>query len=203
MQKDIFLLYVKSDKYLMISEPDPEIYPEYDDYFKGDKLPDEWIAKGIEIKRKNRPLLDFIGWMQRAPAITDYTKKILEQYISKFVQFVYITSLKRKKIFALNVIQSIDCLDLYKSEIKYSSNGDRILYFKSYYFDEKKIDEIKEIPIFKVPQVPDEIFVNKKFADYIVSKNLRGVGFAYPIKAFSYLFEDDVTNIDKYFPDMP
>lgn len=201
MQNKIYIFYVKSDKNLTLLEPNPDLYPEFDNYFVGKIMPNDWTPPEIKIYRKNSPMLAFIGWMQRAPVIIEDIKKKLEPFISQYVQFFYLTTVKGKRLFAINVIKVVDCLDLNKSDIRYaSSNKNRILHFKSYVFDENKANEAIKVPIFKVPQAPNEIFVTKDFIEQIISNKLYGAGFAYPSKAISYLFEDDVTNINNFLP---
>jgi hypothetical protein len=185
----IFFLYAKSNDRLSLGPADLSYFK---NRFVGKKLPRNWTAPPVEIYDKSKPMGDFVGWMLKAPVISEKAKKILEPFISKYVQFLYMMEMKDTKLYAMNVIHVIDCLDLNKSDVRYYSHlPDKkvIRRINKYCFDYDKLAFHKNLLIFKIPQTLSEVFVTSDFVDIVQSNNLEGAGFGNPERGLAYLFD--------------
>lgn len=157
----------------------------FQSHFMGKKLPDSWSFKDIEIDGKSYPVRDFVGWMLQAPVFSERAKECLYPLISPHVQFLYMATIKKKKLYAVNVLQLEDCLDLDKSEITYSSdNSKRIIDITKVIFDNSKVPTS---PIFKLLQDPGQVFVNDDFVKLVIDNKLKGAHFVDPADDLWYL----------------
>lgn len=76
----------------------------------------------------------------------------------------------------MNIINVLDCLDVEKSDLKFFSDGKRIMRIKRYVFQEKILD--MNTTIFKLENKKrGEIFVNEQTKLLIENASLEGVIF--------------------------
>lgn len=188
-KEKIYLLFPKSGNGFALNPIDLDYF---ENCFVGRKMPMDWVAPPVEFYQKSRPAKDFVGWMLAAPVVSEKAKQTLEPYVSKDVQFLYMLTVKKTKLYAINITRVVDCLDLEKSDVRYYSHIEHekvIRRINKYMFDYEKLANQKNLLIFKIPQTFSEVFVTSKFVDIVESNNLTGAGFGDPEKGLSYLFE--------------
>lgn len=178
----IYMLNVYSEKAITIMPGDLDYFQEH---FLGEKLPDTWMFKNIEIDKKSYPARDFVSWMLQVPVVTEKAKDVLCPLISPYVQFLYMTTIKKKKLYAVNVLRSENCLDFQKSDVVYSSDDPgRIINVGKVVFDDSKIPNI---PIFKLNPAIGKVFVNEDFVKLVIDNKLKGAHFVEPSDELWYL----------------
>ncbi len=176
------MLNVYSEKAITIMPGDLDYFQEH---FVGEKLPDTWTFSNIEICKKSYPVRNFIGWMLQVPVVTEKTKDVLYPLISPYVQFLYMTTIKKKKLYAINVLQLENCLDLEKSDVIYSSDDpERIINVGKVVFNKSKIPSF---PIFKLNPYIGKIFVDENFVKLVIDNKLKGAHFVEPSDDLWYL----------------
>jgi hypothetical protein len=153
-----------------------------------------WAPPPVKVDGKSLRLRDFVSWMLQAPVVSLKAKECLEPLISPFVEFLPLVELRGIAYFAMNVIQLVDCLNYGDSEILYSkSDPDRILRIKEYRF---RSDRVRTVPVFKVPEVPSDVFVMQPFVDLIIRTRLTGAKFADPgVNPFRGIVKGESCNI--------
>ena len=171
----------------------PDDLDYFQTHFIGKPMCHNWQTPPVEIYGKSLKLGDFIGWMLTAPVISEKAKRILEPFISPYVEFLPFIELRGKQFFALNVIELVDCLDKKKSTIRYAPDDPTyILSIGNFFFDAQRV---KNVPIFKVAEYPKSVFVTHQFVELIVKNKLRGAAFADPsIEPFGRIMSGDPLN---------
>ena len=149
-------------------------------HFIGHRMRQSWKLPTFRILRHSRPIRDFVGWNLAALTITEKAKAALEPLIGEDVEFLPFATIKGKRLYAVNVIRIIDCLDMKKSNMSFSSDiPGRVIFAMGFMFDPKKVEPC---PIFKVPQWRGSIFVSHDFVEVVVRSKLTGAGFDNPEK---------------------
>jgi hypothetical protein len=139
-----------------------------------------WRPPKHSIIRPSKTVRDFVGWVLGALVVTARARACLEPLIGKHVEFFRFTKIGDNVLYAVNVIEVIDCLDLSKSNLSYSHEDPKhVIGAFGFVFDEEKV---QAVPIFKVPQWTGSIFVSDEFAKVVVCNKLTGAGFDDPTK---------------------
>lgn len=146
--------------------------------FIGLPMHNHWVPPTLRIVGKSKRNRDFISWMLTAPVISERGKEALQLIIAPYVEFLPLIKLKNVQYFALNVTCLIECLDKARSDILYAPNNE-IQSIDKYYFIE---DKIEQVPIFKVKEWPNDVFVTEPFIDQVHKFNLQGAEFVDPSK---------------------
>lgn len=172
---DVWTLWDNGDKYVSI---EPYDLPYYQEHFIGKRMFNTWEPKPFELLGKSKPMADIIGWMLSAPIMTEKAVNALAPLIGEYVEFLPFGKLRKKEVFAVNVLFSVDCLDYDKTEVVYFDKGRTGAYdINQFYFDAALVPDV---PIFKAPDGGGMIFVRRPFVDAVIMHQLRGFQFADP-----------------------
>lgn len=146
-------------------------------HFVGKPMAHGWRPPKFSIMGASRPVRDFVSWSLSAPVVSGRAKDCLEAVIGPFVEFLPFATIKGKLLYAVNVIEVIDCLDRQASDLTYSPDEPGyVIGVGKYVFDKSKV---RPVPIFKVPETMD-LFVSDVFAQTVVDHKLTGAGFDDP-----------------------
>ena len=150
----------------------------FQDHFVGKHMAATWVSPVFTVSSKSRPVRDFISWFSAAMVVSERAKESLEPLIGRNVEFLPFATIKGSKFFAVNVIEVIDCLDHKASGVTHSpDDATRIIHVERFVFDNARL---RNVPLFKVPEWPGEIFVSEEFAKIVEDKKLAGAGFDNP-----------------------
>jgi hypothetical protein len=126
----------------------------------------------VRISNKSKPVRDFIAWMLDAPAVSERARSKLEAHLGERVEFLPLIHVKGVQVYAVNVLNMIDCLDIARSEVAFSaSKPGRVVSVIRFALDERKIPS--DPVIFKVPE-SGIVFISSSVADLIVEHRLSG-----------------------------
>ena len=108
------------------------------------------------------------------PAISQKAYNVLSNSFLNLVEiFPFAFNKKYGQYYFMNIINLLDCLDVEKSELKFSSDGKRIMRIKRYVFQEKILD--MNTTIFKLKNKRrGEVFVNEETKLLIENAGLEG-----------------------------
>ncbi|MDB5056270.1 MAG: hypothetical protein JWM44_4320 [Bacilli bacterium] len=147
-------------------------YPIYlKDRFIG-KPNTEWVeleattySKG---KKSNTPY-----FTSGIPVFNDKAIQVLHDFIKGKVEILPLVY-NEDKLYALNIINVLDCIDYMKAEVKKSRSG-TITGFIKYAF---KMDNVENEYIFKIPELlSTKIFVTDAFRNKVIENGLKGFKF--------------------------
>jgi hypothetical protein len=142
-------------------------------HFIGKTMLADWRPPKFQILGKSKPVRDFVSWMTCAPVVSEKAKNCLKDCLGDRVEFLPLIHIKNKQLFAINVLNFIDCLDVNQSDVAYSSEDPaRIITVYRYVFDPSKIPA--DPVIFKVPQDGNHTFISRTVVDIIVANQLTG-----------------------------
>lgn len=147
--------------------------------FDGRSLKDVWQPISMHLARSGKPT-SFPGLSMRVPAVTYHAWEVLKPYIRHEVEALPLDC-KDEPIFALNVINLADCLDVSRSQLEFF-NDSSIMEVKEYAFREHCIDDfylfvIKELPL-------SGLLVTDRFRKIVEENGLVGLNFL-PIRQSS------------------
>ena len=137
-----------------------------------------WQVPSLRVLRRSMKLRDFVSWDLSVLVVPSKAREALEKLIAPHVEFLSLIELKGEKLFAVNVIEVLHCLDREASNITFSPDDPtRIIHIGKFVFIPRKL---KRVPVFKVPEWPGAIFVSEEFVQLVVEAKLRGAGFENP-----------------------
>lgn len=165
----IYRLLTDSDKGLVLRS-DLEYFQTH---FVGQPLATGWHPPPVEVLNKSKPVRDFVSWMLAAPVLSERAVTALRPLISPYVEVLPLIEVKRKQLYAINVLHLIDCLDLARSEVTWSSTDpERVLNVRRFVFDPARLPA--DPVIFKVPEDTGEVFVSQSFVEAVIQHRLTG-----------------------------
>ncbi|MDB5056271.1 MAG: hypothetical protein JWM44_4321, partial [Bacilli bacterium] len=147
-------------------------YPKYfDEEFKG-KANTRWVPIEVENyskgKKSDTPYLT-----SGIPIFNDKALEVLQELIKGNVEILPLIY-QEHKLFALNVINVLDCIDYEKAKIKTFDDGTFWKFIK-YAF---KINAIQNENIFKIPEMLKiRVYVTDTFRDKVIESGLKGFKF--------------------------
>lgn len=165
----IYKLYTDADNGLVL-RTDLEYFQTH---FVGKPMRLSWEAPNLSILNKSKPLRDFTSWTLQALVISEKAKICLDPLIGRYVEFLPLVQIKTKQLYAINVLNILNCLNVERSSILHSpTNPDRIMSVHRFAFDEEKflLDPI----IFKVPEDLGCVFVSGTFVEAVIKNRLKG-----------------------------
>ncbi|MGV3774760.1 MAG: imm11 family protein [Verrucomicrobiales bacterium] len=169
MSTEIYTLLSQADKGLALAS-DLEYFQSH---FVGKPMRNTWCPPGIEILNHRKPVRDFVSWMLTAPVVSKRAKECLEDFLTDTVEFLPLMKVKRVQLYAINVINVIDCLDVGRSEVHYdSATGKSIVNVHRFSFFMERIPP--DARIFKVPEDTGSVFVFQNFIDKVIKHQLTG-----------------------------
>jgi hypothetical protein len=138
--------------------------------FYGSPMDDQWELPPLEILGKSKKLGDFVGWMLKAPIVSDRARTVLEPVVGSDAQFVRFHELGGRRYYGINVLRiERDLLDLNRSKCMRRKDGG-IAHCTQYVFT----DLPQELPsIFKISEGSD-VLVTSRFVDAVVENKLSG-----------------------------
>lgn len=145
------------------------------DHFDGAPMPKDWTPPEIKVVAPSQRNTDFISWLATVPVVSEKAKEALSSLIGPYVQFLPLIKLK-KQYYAMNVIHLVDCLDEETSRVTYRDDGTILNVYECFF----KEDRLIEVPIFKLPNYTNSVFVTRSFVDCVIDNRLRGAQFQDP-----------------------
>lgn len=170
MNVNIYRLRADSDIGIAI-QPDIGFFQKN---FIGKPLGTHWTPPKFKLLNQSKPVRDFVSWMLSAPVVSQRARNALLTHLGDRVEFLQLGKVKNNDLYAINVLNKVDCLDVAKSDVLFSdSDPARILSVHRYSFDLNRFqcDPI----IFKIPEGPGEVFVTDSFVRIVVENKLSGV----------------------------
>lgn len=189
---DVWLLKANPQNALSLST-DLDFFSEK---FDGRSMALDWVQPETGILGRSKKVKDFVSWMLCAPVVSEFAKECLEPIIGDYCEFLPLITVKNKKLYAINVLKLIECIDLEKSDIGYLvSNPKKISRISKYFF---YLEKLEDVPIFKTKEYPSHVFVRRKFADVVINNNLTGSVFIDPsVNPFDALLKGVSGNVLK------
>lgn len=162
----------KDSNVFMINEVDEEEL--YRKQFLGQALPEGFQLPKFElIGSRKKNMRDFMYGRAQSPILSQGAHDALFDLIHKYVQFISIGKFKGSNYYLLNVLKVVDALDEKLSGVAYSEDDpERVIDISKYVL---KPDAVNEVPIFKIPQSLNRVFVTRSFVDTIIEHKLSGV----------------------------
>jgi hypothetical protein len=171
----IFSFYPDGENALTLVEAEDEYF---EDHFVGERMADGWNPPRVNILGKSKPVRDFVSWSLSAMVVSPRARNALQPLIANHVEFLPLTTVNGEMLFAVNVIEVLECLDRSASEASFSPDDPkRIIHINRFVFLPERI---RNVPLFKVPEWPGAIFVSEEFAEIVVHAGLSGAGFEDP-----------------------
>jgi hypothetical protein len=168
----IYCLYADRGPFVLYEEPGF-----VHKHFQGKKEIEDWQVPELNISKKSKPLVDLLFAGLGAYCVSDKFCRVMGSLLNDYVEYLPVGDIKGNLYYILNVVKVIDCLDIEKSDIFYStSEPKKILGVNQFVFKKVSI----KAPIFKVPEELGCIFVNEKFTDMVLKNNITGVGLDEP-----------------------
>src|SRR6266498_5463530 len=91
--------------------------PYFRTHFIGNPMAQSWRSPPITVLNKSKKVLDFTSWMLSAPAVSERAKSALGNCVGGQAEFLPLIRVKGVQIYAMNVLNTVDCLDIAKSQI--------------------------------------------------------------------------------------
>lgn len=171
----IFKFFTAGQDALTITPLDPTYF---DDHFVGRSMAAAWKPPKFFASGECFPANDFVSHLPGAIVTGVRAKRILEQVVGEHAEFLPLGTIADTPLFALNVTTVVDCLNHQRSGVTVSrSDSTRILDIAQFVFDPRKV---RNVPIFKIPEMKTEIFVSEGFVEAVASHGLSGAGFEDP-----------------------
>jgi hypothetical protein len=142
--------------------------------FTGISLSTSWIP--IEVVYFNqRARGDYPGLLAGIPPVlTEKSLRVLLPYIEQDVEVLPL-SCETEKLYAINVLAVIDCLDLEQSKYTKFENSDRVMHIEQYKFYE---ESLARRYIFRLPDwLSSRVYTLDSFKNIVESNGLRGFRF--------------------------
>lgn len=172
--KNIYMIRAASTKALGLIPCDLSYFR---DNFIGNIMPSDWQPPECVIHGKSYPVKDFVGWMLSAPVISEKALCVLRPLIEPYVQIFYLATIKSKRVYALNVTEIVDCLDIDRSSVSYLADN-QIDHIDTAIFKESNVSDMPAI--FKLPQNKSMAFVTREFVQVVLDNKLQGAHFVDP-----------------------
>lgn len=169
----IYELLPSYNNTISISTDDSIEYNPFLEDFDGSLKQSNWVpVKVVTLSRK--PNNDFPYLMPGLPVISEKAKKLIQDSVEFDVEFLPILH-SELNLFAMNVINIVDCVDWSRSERKKYSDGS-LGRITKLVFDSQKIPNTH---IFKIKEMAStKVFVTESFKILIEKNNLKGLDFS-------------------------
>lgn len=167
----IYTIVPESDIYhslLLESSNDWDVFQQFD----GRKLGDSWTPIPVKIYR-SLEAGDFPSLASHVPVFSRRALQSLSPLIGDCIEALPLKN-NVEELYAINVLDVVDCLDYSRSEFKYFSDGE-IMDIVRYAF---KADCIRDKHIFKVRESPlNRVLVSEEFKNVVEGSGLEGLIF--------------------------
>ena len=164
-------------------------------HFVGKSMADTWEVPELDIQGKRKRLRDFVSWESSAPVISERAVEALRPLLEPHVEFLPLVKLRRKQLYAVNVLTLVDCLDWERSEVHFGSDDpNRVVMIWKASFDPARV---QDVPIFKLPRYTGATFVRRPFIDAVLEAGLQGAYFVDPYDPMRYVFQKSPDMIDR------
>ena len=132
-----------------------------------------WRPPAIEVQSKSKPVRDFVAWAHCAPVVSEKARACLAPALGHLVEFLPLIQVKSKQLYAVNVLNVIDCLDIAHSRIMFDpAEPGRIVDVIRFVFEASRLRS--DPVIFKVPEDTGCAFISQTVVDIIVANQLTG-----------------------------
>ena len=183
MRMKIFELCTQADKGVVLRTG----LDYFQTHFVGKPMSATWRSPRIEVSNRSKPVQDFVSWMLSAPVVSTRGKECLEALLDNAVEFLPLIEVKTVQLYAINVTNVVECLDIRHSDLLRDSTTGEIINVRRFHFDLERIPP--HTTIFKVPEDTGYVFVFQAFIDAVVKYKLTGTLLQSPASnPFSGLF---------------
>lgn len=165
----VWKLYTKPNCFVVVTkhEEDFETLDSSGKYIEG------YVPIEVETIKRKSSNTDVAYYRQYVPVVNEKTKQLLEPLLGDRVQFCKLVH--EKELWAINVIQVIDCLDKERTVHDNLSPG-KIGYISELHLFTHLLDE--NVLIFKIPeQVNIRVYVTQAFIDFVNQHKIKGFEF--------------------------
>lgn len=147
---------------------------EMEQSFNGQSKIDTWTPLALKAMYRNRPYGDIADFSPGIPVVNPKVIEATKDLISNQVE-VLSTLCSDCELYILNVTNIIDAVDYSKAQVKYFSDGKKVLRFIKLAFIEEKL---RSNHIFKlVEKKLSPVYVSDEFRQRIIDNGLTGFKF--------------------------
>lgn len=155
-----------------------------------------WEPPELTFLNTSKPPKDFIDFHLTAPTVSQNAMERLLPLIGEYCEFLPLMQFKKRQYYSINVLNVVDCLDVSRSDVLYSSeNPGKVLSIGYYHFLDRKLPND---PIFMIPN-DHAIFVRTSFVDCVRDNMLTNAKFGDPaVDPVYFIVRGIDTNIVPY-----
>ena len=141
------------------------------EFFSAKPVAKLWQPPSVELRCARKPVRDFVHWMDAAPVVSQRAMDCLKPMLGDKVEFLPLITVKKVRLYAINVLSVINCLDIHRSTVDFSSDGFIGSLARLVFYDSKfTVDPV----IFKIPQSRNHVFVSESVSGLIIANRLSG-----------------------------
>ncbi len=85
-------------------------------HFIGKAMADDWELPPVTVNGKSYKVSDFVGWMLRAPIISERARSALANICDGLVEFLRWYDIKKKPYYAMNVLSFDQSMPIHKRD---------------------------------------------------------------------------------------
>jgi hypothetical protein len=159
---------------LLLAVVEDNTHPINSSSFSGESLSDIWIAIEVETLYK-RKYNDFPKYGIGKPVVSEKVKNIIFPFISGEAEFLPLLH-EGKKLYMLNVIHVLDCVDWENSKVTRLPHG-YIASLDKLVFDLDKLPEGTHLFKFK-EKASTKVYATEAFKKLVDQNNLKGMDFS-------------------------
>lgn len=146
---------------------------EFDQSFNGQSKIDTWTPLALKAVEGNLPFADITSFSPGIPVVSPKVIEVTNDLIINQVE-VLSTLCADCELYLLNITNRIDVVDYSKSQVKYFSDGKKVLRFIKLAFIEEKV---RGSHIFKLVEKNGFVYVSDEFRQRIIDNGLTGFRF--------------------------
>lgn len=170
----IWQLFPDSAHYHCLAFADRNIWSNIVQMFRGVSLLQSWKPLAVYIDERKLPghFPSLAGGLP--PIFNKHALEVLNPLIEGSVEALPLI-FDEDELYAINVLDVADCLDVKKSEIEYFPDGG-VMYVSRHVFNKECLGD--ERHIFKIPQeIVKRVFVSDAFKKLVEKEHLEGLNF--------------------------
>jgi hypothetical protein len=149
--------------------------------FKGISKAEEWVVQKMYVGNPRDKRGDFFGMGGDNIVMTTHARTILEPIVKDVSEFLPL-DLQGETIWALNLINRIDCLDVAHCEVERFEDGGGLMRIDKYSFFKDRLNkyslfDITNFPVTTIFTTEGHLPPELEFKHVVESNNLKGLKF--------------------------
>lgn len=172
----IWELRVDADKFYCLTLVNDQEWNKFANMFDGRKLEASWEPFDVRIidEKKRKKMGDALYLSPNVPVLNLKALDAINDLIQSYVEILPLYS-ENGVLYALNVINIIDCIDYENAEFERYPDTGKIMWCKKYAFNKEALEGQH---IFKTIDTPrSRALVSDEFRDRVQNKKLKGFEF--------------------------